>query len=34
MANLKKMKIKDMEEEYKFGIMEEDMKDIGNKIKK
>ena len=33
LENGKKMKIKDMEEEYKFGQMEVDMKDIGLKIK-
>jgi len=33
MENGKKKVIKDMEEEYKFGQMEVDMKDIGKKIK-
>ena len=33
MANGKKMEIKDMAEEYKYGQMEVDMKDIGKMIK-
>ena len=33
MENGRKMVIKGMEEEYKFGQMEVDMKDIGKKIK-
>jgi hypothetical protein len=33
MENGKKMEIKDMEEEYKFGQMEVDMKDIGKMIR-
>jgi hypothetical protein len=33
MANGKKMEIKDMDEEYKYGQMEVDMKDIGKMIK-
>ena len=32
-VNGKKMEIKGMEEEYKYGMMEVDMKDIGLKIK-
>jgi len=32
-VNGKKMEIKDMEEEYKYGQMAVDMKDIGLKIK-
>ena len=32
-VNGKKMEIKDMEEVYKYGQMEVDMKDIGKKIK-
>ena len=34
MENGKKMGIKDTEEEYKFGQMEADMKDIGKKIRR
>ena len=33
MENEKKMEQKDMVEEYKYGQMEVDMKDIGKKIK-
>ena len=33
MENGKKMEQKDMVEEYKYGQMEVDMKDIGKKIK-
>ena len=33
MENGKKMEIKGMEEEYKYGLMEVDMKDIGLKTK-
>ena len=33
MENGKKMVIKDMEEEYKYGQMEVDMKDIGKMIR-
>ena len=33
MENGKKVEIKDMEEEYKYGLMEVDMKVIGLKIK-
>jgi len=33
LVNGKKMEIKDMEGEYKYGMMAVDMKDIGLKIK-
>ena len=33
MVNGRKMEIKDMEEVFKYGQMEVDMKDIGKKIK-
>jgi hypothetical protein len=33
MENGKKMEIEDMEEEFKYGQMVVDMKDIGKKIK-